>query len=54
MRRCLHQFIRPDRRNLEKHGYIGECYDCKNDEEENKKCKKYTPINIDVVEVDPE
>jgi len=54
MKRCLHQFIRPERRNLTKEKGIGECVDCEYDEEENKKCKKYTPINICVVEVDPE
>ena len=54
MKRCLHQFARPKRRDLENHDDIGECVDCEYDEEENKKCKKYTPININIMEADPE
>lgn len=54
MKTCLHQFIRPTRRSVTKEEGVGECVDCEYDEEENKKCKKYTPINITVVEVDPE
>ena len=54
MKRCLHQFIRSKRKDLSKQKDVGECTECEFDEEENKKCKKYTPINITVVEIDPE
>lgn len=54
MKRCLHQVFKPERRSLSKQDGIGECVDCHFDEEENEKCKKYTPINIEVIEVDPE
>lgn len=51
MKRCLHQLKRPDRKDLSKQSRVGECSDCEFDENENKKCKKYTPINIEVFEV---
>ena len=54
MKICLHQFIRPKRKDLSKQRDVGECTVCESDEEENKKCKKYCPINIETVEVDPE
>lgn len=54
MKRCLHQVIRPKRRNLEKIKGVGECTECEYDLEENKKCRLYTPVNFEVVEVDPE
>ena len=54
MKRCLHQFIRPKRKDLSKQKGIGECSECEFDEEENEKCKKYFPINITEGEIDPE
>ena len=52
MKKCLHQFIRPDRRNIEEINEEGECVDCETNPEENKKCRKYTPINITIVDVE--
>ena len=49
MKRCLHQIIKPSRKNLRNPPGIGECVDCKYDPKENKKCKKYTPVNLEVV-----
>jgi len=52
MKRCLHQFARPKRKDLTKRKDVGECVDCEYDEEENIKCKKYTPIGITVVDIE--
>jgi len=52
MKRCLHQFIRPKRKDLAKHEDAGECVECEYDEEENRKCKRYTPIGITVVNIE--
>jgi hypothetical protein len=54
MKRCLHQFIRPKRKNPEKTQGVGECTECEYDLEENKKCKQYLPVNFQIIEVDPE
>ena len=54
MKRCLHQVVRSTRKDLSKIEGVGECVECEYDEEENKKCKKYTPINFTIVEIDPE
>jgi hypothetical protein len=48
MRICLHQFLRPERKQ-EIEG-CGDCLVCKEDPD-NEKCKCYVPINIEVIEV---
>jgi hypothetical protein len=50
MKKCLHQIIRPSRKNLARTAGVGECVDCKPDKN-NKNCKLYTPINITILEV---
>lgn len=46
IQRCLHQIVRPKRKNLKNVEGVGECVECEHDEEKNKICKKYTPVNI--------
>ena len=50
MKRCLHQIVRPSRRNLSKQDGVGECLDCQPDEN-NKYCKCYTPVCFTIVEI---
>lgn len=50
MKRCLHQIKKPKRRNLKPIEGVGECVECEYDEEENKKCKMYIPVNITIVD----
>lgn len=50
MNRCLHQIVRPSRRNLSKQDGVGECLDCQPDEN-NKYCKCYTPVCFTIVEI---
>lgn len=52
MKRCLHQIKRPKRKNPTPTAGVGECVECEYDEEENKKCKNYTPVTITVVDVE--
>ena len=44
MKKCLHQIIRPSRRNPSPPDGVGECVDCETDEN-NKQCKCYTPVS---------
>lgn len=43
---CLHQFFRPERKMFIKEG-VGDCTTCTHNEE-NKNCKMYSPININL------
>jgi len=52
MKRCLHQVIRPKNKNNCRPLGVGECISCEHDEEENKKCKKYTPVNFTIIDVE--
>jgi hypothetical protein len=52
MKRCLHQIIKPGRKNLESRSGIGECTECEYNPDENEKCKKYTPITIKIYDVE--
>ena len=54
MKRCLHQIKKPKRKNLTNVEGVGECVECEYNPEENEKCKKYTPVNIVIVEETPE
>ena len=51
MKRCLHQMIRPSRKDLSKREGIGECVECEYDLEKNKTCKKYTPVTIITIDI---
>lgn len=52
IQRCLHQIFRPTRKNIsEEHG-VGECVVCEYDAEENLKCKKFTPVNLSIEDID--
>jgi len=51
MKRCLHQIIRPRRKCLNDIDGVGECVECECDEKENKKCIKYTPVNIIIEDI---
>lgn len=50
--RCLHQIHRCEGHNPSRPYNIGDCYICEYDEENNKKCGKYTPIKMDVIKVE--
>jgi hypothetical protein len=52
MKMCLHQFIRPKRRYIDVPPDCGECFVCKLDIEENKKCKNFSEINVVIFECD--
>ena len=52
MKKCLHQFIKPQRSCIEKVNGEGDCVECEYNPEENKKCRKYTPINITIIDVE--
>jgi hypothetical protein len=51
MKICLHQAFRPERKNLSNPPGVGECFDCEYNPEENKNCKKYVSINIQIVDL---
>jgi hypothetical protein len=44
LKKCLHQIIRPSRKNPSRQKEVGECYNCQT-HEDNKFCKCYTPVS---------
>ena len=50
MKICLHQVFRPQGKNYSRPHGVGECSECKYDPEKNKECKKFSPINFEVVD----
>jgi hypothetical protein len=48
---CLHQFIRPPEFPKVNVDGVGDCSICEKDED-NKNCKCYCPINIEIIEKD--
>jgi len=52
IQRCLHQIIKPTRKNLSFIEGVGECIECEYNEEENIKCKKYTIVNLSIEEIE--
>jgi hypothetical protein len=51
MKKCLHQVFRSKKISNRQPG-VGVCIECEYDPEENKKCKRYTPVNFMVIDIE--